>query len=303
MPGTSYSGRHPPSADPALRAELERDVWRLAGEIGERNLEQYGALQKAADYIEAQLRETGASVSRHSYEVDGQRFDNIIGELPVENADGIVVIGAHYDSVIGGPGANDNASGVAAMLALARRFPQTRAERTVRFVAFVNEEPFFFQRPNMGSHVYARACRAAGEEVRAMVSLETIGYYSDEPKSQAYPVSWLRLIYPDEGNFIAVVGNLGSRGLVRRVMGTFRRHGTVPSEGAILPGVIPGVGWSDHWSFWQAGYRAVMITDTALFRYPWYHLREDTPDRLDYERMTRVVEGLGPVVEVLANGR
>jgi Zn-dependent M28 family amino/carboxypeptidase len=183
---------------------------------------------------------------------------------------------------------------------LARALREIKPRRTVRLVAFVNEEPPYFQSESMGSLVYARRARERREKIVAMLSIETIGYYSDRPNSQQYPAS-LSHFYPDTGNFIGFVSDLGSLNLLRRVLGSFRKSTRFPSEGVAAPGGIPGIGWSDHWSFWQAGYPAIMITDTAPFRYPHYHASSDTPDKLDYDRMARVVEGIGNVVGELAN--
>lgn len=189
-----------------------------------------------------------------------------------------------------------------ATLALARRFADRQPARTVRFVLFVNEESPYFQTEAMGSLVYARECRQRGDNIVAMFSLETIGYYSDRPGSQQYP--WpLSAVYPSTGNFIAFVGNIASDHLVKQVVESFRRHAQFPSEGGALPGVIPGVGWSDHWSFWQAGYPALMVTDTAPFRYAHYHSAEDAPDKLDYESTARVVVGLDTVLDEMANSQ
>jgi Zn-dependent M28 family amino/carboxypeptidase len=203
--------------------------------------------------------------------------------------------------VTGAPGANDNGSGVAGVLALARRFAGKPCARTLRFVAFVNEEPGHFQTELMGSWVYARRCKERGDRIAAMVSLETIGCFFHEPGTQSYPAPGLGLCYPTTGNFIAFVGDLSSRKLVRRAIGSFRRGAEFPSEGAALPASIPGIGWSDHWAFWQHGYPAIMVTDTAPFRYPHYHLRSDTPEQLDYDSMSRVIFGLEKVVAELAN--
>jgi Zn-dependent M28 family amino/carboxypeptidase len=172
-------------------------------------------------------------------------------------------------------------------------------DRTIRFAAFVNEEPPFFFTGRMGSAVYAKEQRRSGAKIAAMFSLETIGYFSDRPGSQRYPFP-LRGLYPDRGCFIAFVGNLASRRLVRRSIRTFRRHARLPSEGIAAPGYLPGVFWSDQWAFWRQGYRAVMITDTAPFRYPFYHTPQDTPDKLDYDRMAHLVAGLAEVVRDLA---
>jgi hypothetical protein len=297
MPGRSYNDT-PPSVSveqSKLRDELAADVQMLAGEIGERNVPHYPQLRAAADFIEQSLSAARLPVRRDSYEVAGKRCDNIEAELRGSTSD-IVLIGAHYDSVFGAPGANDNGSGVAAMLALARRFAGKPAYRTIRFVAFANEEPPYFLTPQMGSLVYAGRCKQRGDRIVAMLSLETIGYFSNAPGSQRYPLPGLGLFYPTRGNFIGFVGNVSSRRLVRRVIGDFRKHADIPCEGAALPAGVPGVGWSDHWSFWQNGYAAVMVTDTAPFRYPHYHSSADTPDKLDYESMSRVVAGLQNVV-------
>ena len=210
----------------------------------------------------------------------------------------IVVVGGHYDSVAGCPGANDNGTGVAATLALAQAFASRKLSRTLRFVAFVNEEPPYFQTEQMGSLVYARACRARGEKIVAMLSLETIGYYRDEPGSQQYPFP-IGFLYPKTGNFIAFVGNTASRRLVKKVTASFRRQVQFPAESGAFPSALPGIGWSDHWAFWQMGYPALMVTDTAPFRYPYYHTPHDTPDKVDYEPFTRTTAGLALVVEEL----
>jgi Zn-dependent M28 family amino/carboxypeptidase len=211
----------------------------------------------------------------------------------------IVLIGAHYDSVAGSPGANDNGSGVAAMLELARLLKTSAPGRTLRFVAFVNEEPPFFMGDAMGSRQYTRRSKERGENVVAMFSLETIGYYSDEPGSQRYPFP-LGLFYPSTGNFIGFVSNLSSRPLLREALASFRRHARIPSEGVAAPAWIPGIDWSDHRSFWQEGWPALMVTDSALYRYPHYHTGQDTPDKVDYERLARVVTGLQGMVRDLA---
>jgi Zn-dependent M28 family amino/carboxypeptidase len=215
-------------------------------------------------------------------------------------ANEIIVIGAHYDSVRGTVGANDNASGTAAVLEMARLLKDKRLARTVRLVAFVNEEPPFFQTEHMGSLVYARLCKKRGDKVVAMFTPETIGFYDDRKGSQRYPAPF-NLFYPSEGNFIAFVGNTSSRTLIARSLSSFRKHAQFPSQGAALPGSIQGIGWSDHWSFWQEGWPAFMVTDTAPFRYPHYHETTDTPDKVDYGRTARVVMGLTRVAEDLAN--
>lgn len=302
MPGASYRGPLNPLTDGEREIchQMRRHVEVLAGEIGERNLWRTAELEAAAKYIGDQLMASDYVVREHPHVVWDRTVKNLDVELtgrarPSE----IVVVGAHYDSVIGCPGAGDNATGVAAMLELARLLEGRSLERTVRFAAFVNEEPPFCFTRQMGSLVYARDCKRRRERIVAMFSLETIGYYSDEPGSQRYPFPF-GLFYPRRGNFIAFVANLSSRGLVRDSLGRFRRHAAFPSEGVAALGYLPGIFWSDHWSFWRQGYRAVMVTDTAPFRFPYYHTPQDTPDKLDYDRMARVVQGMADVVEGLA---
>ncbi len=301
MPGESYAGPIPQLADEQiiLRDQLRQDVDQLAYTIGERNFTAALGLNQAADYVTGQFEAAGYQVQRHEYEVYSQPCYNLEVEITgTTKRDEIVVIGAHYDSAPGTPGANDNASGTAALLALARHFANHKPQRTLRFVAFPNEEPPFFQTEYMGSLVYAKLCSDLDENIVAAISIETIGYYSDEPDTQKYPAVFSSF-YPSTGNFIAVVGNVGSRPLVLKVIDSFRRHAKFPSEAGAVPGDIEGVGFSDHWSFWQHGYQAVMITDTAPFRYPYYHLPEDTPDKLNFDHMARVVDGLKHVISDL----
>jgi hypothetical protein len=309
MPGKNVSRSGPLSPDEVvLREELRANVQKLAGEIGERNLQHYPQLNAAADMIEHSFSGAGLRTRRDTYEVRGQSCHNIEAEIPGNRSD-IIVIGAHYDSVFGSPGANDNGSGAAAVLALAQRFaarekqqhpPQRTPNKTLRFVAFVNEEPPYFLSGEMGSLIYARRCKENGDNISAMISLETIGYFSDAPHSQTYPSPGLGVFYPKVGNFIGFVGNVRSRALLRRVVTLFRKNAKIPSEGASLPAFIPGVSWSDQWSFWQQGYPAIMVTDTAPFRYPYYHSSTDTPDKLDYDRYALVVSGMEKVIQALA---
>ena len=298
MPGRSFDGTPPPLAagDQGASDRLRAHVQALASAIGERNLDHYEGLERARAYIAEQLGAAGYQVATRPYEHRGETFYNLEAVLPGQSSDTLVV-GAHYDSVEGSPGANDNASGVAALIELARALHGTRPPMTVRFVAFANEEPPYFNTgEGMGSREYAKALVAAGTPARAMLSLETIGYYSDEPGSQHYP-PLVGALYPDRGNFIAFVGDLQARALVRQTVEAFRAAATLPSEGAALPQSIPGVAWSDHRSFSEIGVPALMVTDTAPFRYPHYHRASDTPERLDYERMARLVSGLAEVVK------
>ena len=288
-----------------LRRRLEGHVRELAGRIGERNSVHYEALEQAATYVERELKAIGYDVTSQRWtSAGGQQFRNLEATLPGRRTpEEIVVLGAHYDSNRGTPGADDNASGVAAMLELARllRADGGGRARTIRFVAFANEELPFFGTPDQGARRYVATLKPRGDDVRAMLSIETIGYYATGPRTQLYPQP-LNWFYPDTGNFIGFVGNLSSRALVHEAIAAFRAHTSFPSHGAAAPASIPGVGWSDHEAFWAAGYPAVMITDTAPFRNPFYHTGGDTPDRIDYDRMTYVVDGLVAVVRKLARG-
>ena len=298
MPGASYSGE-PSAPETRLVDELRRDVEQIAGVIGDRNFYVPAQYRAATEWIEAELRKAGYEPKRQTFEVHGHPCSNIEVERP--GSDEIVVVGAHYDSIQDCPAANDNGSGVAATLALARRFAKRETKRTLRFVLFANEEPPSFQTDDMGSLHYARRCKERDEKIVAMISLETLGYFSDEEGSQQFPAKPLKAAYGDVGNFVAFVGNVGSVSLVRRTVKTFRKHAKIPSHGLATFAAVPGVGWSDHWSFWQVGYNAIMVTDTAPYRYPHYHERSDTPDKLKYEQFALVVEALVPVVDDLVN--
>jgi Zn-dependent M28 family amino/carboxypeptidase len=293
----------PPSLDHLdLAARLGVHVEMLAGAIGERHMWRPSALYRAADYIKQTFAASGYTPGVLGYELHGIRVENVEAVLHGSTrSEQTLVVGAHYDSVPGCPGANDNGTGVAAVLELARRFAAMPRARSVRFVAFVNEEPPWFLTPSMGSVVYATAARRRGDRLVGMLSLETIGYYSDEPGSQRYPPP-LNLLYPAIGNFIGFVSNVRSARLLRKAVAAFKSRTSFPIRNAAAPAAIPGVGWSDHWSFWQAGYPAVMVTDTAPYRYPWYHTPEDTPEKIVLDRFAAVVDGLEQVVHVLAGG-
>jgi hypothetical protein len=303
MPGRRYRGPLPAPDQGLLdlAGTLRVDVWKLAHEIGERNVSHRPAqLAFAEEFIAAELEEAGYRVERQRYEVMGVSCANLQAEISGNaQVDQIVVVGAHYDSVPGSPAANDNASGVAALLSLARTFARVESARTIRFVAFVNEEAPYAHTHLMGSRVYAEGCRRRAEDITAMLSLETIGYYDRRPGSQTYP-ALLGLVYPNTADFIAFVGNSRHGRLVRQAVAAFRRAERFPAIGGSLPEAVSHIGRSDHWSFWQEGYPALMVTDTAPFRYPHYHRPEDTADKLDFESFARVVRGLQHVVADLA---
>jgi Zn-dependent M28 family amino/carboxypeptidase len=217
-----------------------------------------------------------------------------------EKPEEIILIGAHYDSVFGSPGANDNGSGVAVLLELSRALAKSRLAKTVRFVAFVNEEPPFYHSKDRGSLIYAREARRKRENIAGVIVLETIGCFKDDPHSQDYP-PLVKYFYPDTANFIAFVSNIRSRGWLKQVTESFRASTDFPVERlAIFPPIAPGVSWSDHSSFWKFGYRALMATDTAFYRYPYYHTPQDTPEKLNYAAMAKLAEGLVKTVARIA---
>jgi hypothetical protein len=300
VPGKPHRGPLPPIT--SEEAELAQSLKRHIATIAERehNVAHYEELEKVARYIEATLASLGYAVSRQEFFADGKPVRNI--DVTIEPAGRsadpeVIVVGAHYDSVFGSPGANDNGSGVAAVIELARllRDLDGVGAKRIRLAFFVNEEPPYFMTEAMGSLHYGRALARRRERVVAMYSLETIGFYSSEPGSQVYPAPF-GLMFPDRGNFIAFVGMMGSRALLRETMRSFRSHTSFPTIGGVAPRFVPGIAWSDHWAFAEQGFQAVMITDTALFRYPHYHRPSDTPDKVDTEKVARVVKGMERVI-------
>ena len=302
MPGQSYHGTPPPLAgeEEALRDRLREHVRVLSHQIGERHYWEPDNQLNAAVYIEQTFRNAGYEPVRHAVQTHDRVFDNIEVTLRGDRRqDESLVIGAHYDTVRGSPGADDNASGVAVLLELARLLHDAKPDRTIRLVAFANEEAPFFGTPAMGSLNYARQARAHSENIVGMISLEMLGYYTGERDSQHYP-PLLGYLYPDTGNFVAFVGNTASRQLVRDAIEAFREHAMVPSEGLAAPELLEAIRRSDHWAFWEMGYPAMMLTDTANFRNPNYHVPSDTYQTLDYEVMARVTAALAQAVEDMA---
>jgi hypothetical protein len=302
MPGHSYEGALRPLQEEeiVLRDSLQQDVQQIAVEVGARNASHYQKLNDTRTFLETALTQAGYSVKEQEYKIDNRSYYNLEAErLGTEKPDEVIVIGAHYDSAFISPGANDNATGAAATLELARLFADNSMKRTIRFVEFTNEEPPFFWTEKMGSLVYAQQINPRQEKIIAMLSLETMGYFSEAAESQQYPFP-INFFYPNRGNFIGFIGNLNSGNLVRQAIASFRQHAQFPAEGAALPGWIPGVGWSDHWSFWQQGYPGIMITDTAPYRYPHYHTENDTVDKINFDYLARIVSGLAAVISDLA---
>lgn len=280
-----------PAAD---AARLESDVRYLAGIQPARNAAQPGSMDRAANFVADGFTAAGCDTESKTFAVGPTTYRNVICSVGPRDAPRLV-IGAHYDVAgNGNPGADDNASGVAGLLELARIFGETKPAlgHRVDLVAFTLEEPPYFRSPNMGSYRYAQAIKSNGVDLRLMISVEMIGYYSDDPGSQAYPIGILRWLYPDRADFISVVGGLLDRGSVARVKKLMRVSDDLPVYSINAPAALTGVDFSDHWSFWQNGLPALMVTDTAFLRNPNYHRSTDTPDTLDYRRMAMAVNGL-----------
>ena len=279
-----------------LATRLQQDVRHLAVTIGPRHYEKPKALAETVKWIDERVKALGYEPSHQVFKVKEQSFTNVELVLEGKGESGeVVVVGAHYDTCGATPGADDNGSGVAVLLELARRFHDQKPDRELRLVFFANEEPPFFATEDMGSRHYARSCRARGLKITGMIALETLGYYSDEEGSQEYPPG-LSHIFPGKGNFVAFVSDLSSRAFLKRSHALFIQTLDFPIEKAALPDYLPGVGWSDHASFWREGYPALMATDTAPFRNPHYHARTDLPDIISFDRLARVALGLEGVV-------
>ena len=276
-------------------ARLEAHVRALCGAFFPRNEAHTQNLDRAAGYIRAEFERARGAVSEQPYEVGRRTYRNVVAVFGPETKERIVV-GAHYDAAGELPGADDNASGVAGLIELARLLGAAPPPVRVELVAYSLEEPPYFRSPYMGSAVHAGSLKRSGADVRLMVSLEMIGYFSDAEDSQAFPSPVLKMFYPSRGDFISVVGKFGQGSVVRRVKGAMQGASLLPVYSINAPRLVPGVDYSDHMNYWDAGYPAVMITDTAFYRNPNYHTARDTPDTLDYRRMALVVEGVHAAV-------
>ncbi len=276
---------------------LRRDVDKLCGEFTPRSFRHTGNLDRAAAWIREELEAAGLDVRIQEYDIGTGRYQNVIAYR--EGADkeaGATIIGAHYDAFEDFPGADDNASGVAALLELARTLPAGQPRKDQYIVAFSTEEPPFFATSDMGSYRFAKSLKDDGVKVDLMVSLEMVGFFSDEPGSQRFPLPGLKYLYPSTANFIAVVGDLGSGGPIKRTRMGMQAAESIPVHSFRAPGALAGVHWSDHYSFRRLGYWGVMVTDTAFMRNPYYHTAQDTPEKLDYDRMADVVLALHGVL-------
>lgn len=275
-----------------IRANIESTVRHLSVDIGERSYRDIEKLNATAGYIEDKFASFGLDVKKQPFTYKGNTYYNVITSVSgTGDEEEAIVVGAHYDTVAGTPGADDNASGVAGLIELARLGSLSPARRTVHYAAFSLEEPPVFRSKSMGSYVYANSLSDGGVKVAGMVSLEMIGFYSGLRGSQFYPVPLMRWIYPETGNFISFVGNISSKRFTSRFAKAFREASSFPIETVSMISLVPGVDFSDHRNFWKFGYPAFMATDTAFYRNPHYHSRTDTADTLDYERTAEFVYG------------
>lgn len=293
-----------PAALSPLAAGLRGHVLELAGKTGERSAYQPQAQAEAGDYVVKQLRAAGYAPEALEYAAERANdfgrtkpYHNIEARLAGGSDDGkgVWVLSAHYDTAPGTPGADDNASGVAVMLEAARLLRVLAPAREIRFAAFSTEEPPAFGTRDMGSFRYAQYLKSRGVKVYGMLNLEMLGYYNDKPSSQLFP-PFLGFFYPDRGNFVALAGNISSYGLLRSVRKSWRRNSAFPLETVVLPSVLSTLFISDQLNFWFAGERALMLSDTSFFRYPYYHQAGDTPEKLDYERMAEVTRAVALVL-------
>jgi hypothetical protein len=293
----------PPSSldtmtSPPLEANLKNHLIALAIDIGERAAYQTKAQARACDYIRREFEKMGYAARLVPYDGGGTTRYNVeaiaAGGLHPEK--GLLIVSAHYDTAPGTPGADDNASGVAGVLEIARLLKDRPLQREVRFVAFGTEEPPAFGTPNMGSYRYARALRDSGANVAGLINLEMLGYYNPKKGSQLYP-PFLHLFFPNHGNFICVVSNMPSRTFLTSVKKNWTAIPDLPLVTAALPKALSGVTMSDQLNFWNEGFPAVMVSDTSFFRNPHYHERTDTPDKLNYAKMAQVVRSVADVIE------
>ncbi len=278
---------------PVQPVRLYEDVLTLTSIHPPRQYKNLDSLNAIAGYIAHELNQLACRVEYQKYQAEGKEYKNVIatfGDVSRER----IVIGAHYDVCGDQPGADDNASAVAGLLELARilDYLQPTLSYGVEFVAYCLEEPPFFATPFMGSLVHARSLKEKAARVKAMVCLEMIGYFSDAPNSQHFPLDALRYLYPTTGNFITVVGKLSEQGLIRKVAQHMKAASTIDVQSFAAPSLMPAISLSDHRSYWECGYQAVMINNTSFYRNPNYHQPSDTIDTLDFDKMAQVVKGV-----------
>ena len=280
-------------------SRLKAHVLKLSNDYFPRSYSNTKNLDRCAEYILGHFQKAGAETSIQKFTVRGKEYQNVIGQFGDETEERIV-IGAHYDTYINTPGADDNASGVAGLIELAYLTEKAKIKPGIDFVAYASEEPPFFGTENMGSAHHARLLHDRKVTVKCMIALEMIGYFSSEPGSQSYPIPVLKIFYPTKGNFVVIVGRFGQRKIVRKIKGLMKGATDMPVYSINAPLIVPGIDFSDHRNYWKYGYNAVMLTDTAFYRNPEYHEPGDTADRLNYELMEKVVIQIFETIKGLA---
>jgi len=296
-----FSQDKDPSSEKMVNAsKLKQHVEILSQDFAPRDYRHTATLDKVAAYIENHFKNDGVTVYDQPFDIDGSVYRNVIAEYGPQS-DSIIIVGAHYDAVIDVPGADDNASGVAGLIELGGLLSGAVLKSRIMLVAFVLEEPPFFGTELMGSAVHARSIKEKGIDVELMICFEMIGYFTDEPDSQDFPIPFMKLYYPTTGNFIGIVDHMFSSeaGKLKRWM---KKETDLSVQSINAPKWLPGVNWSDHLNYWNQGFPADMITDTAFYRNTAYHTMMDTADRLDYGKMAQVVEGIYTYIIHLANG-
>ncbi|MGK7875210.1 MAG: M28 family peptidase [Xenococcaceae cyanobacterium] len=298
--------KNKPSSVKIEKIKLKNHVRILSNQYHPKNWREIENLNRAAEYIYSHFKKSGARTSFQEYKIGVDIYKNVIGIYgPPSNKR--IIIGAHYDTNEDTPGADDNASGVAALIELGYLLGKEKLTKEIELVAYTLEEPPFFGTKNMGSAIHAKSLHSQGIKVQFMISLETIGYFSDEKNSQLYPIPLLKLFYPNKGDFIALVGDLRQRSIVRQMKKYMKGSSDLPVYSINAPSFVPGIDYSDHRNYWEYGIDAFMITDTAFYRNLEYHQKGDTADRLDYERLSKVVvqvfEGVIGIIKAEQNNR
>ena len=281
-----------------IQNNLNKHVKYLSEAIGARNLEHYMSLNKTSRYIQNQMKEYSTEPTFQTYKCRRKEVQNIIFEkLGDRFPEEIIIVGGHYDSVLDSPGADDNATAIAALLELIRLMQNFRNQRTIRFVAFTLEESPYFASGKMGSQVYAKSCYERKENIVCMIALEMLGYFTDEPMSQQYPFPEMLMTYPERGNFIAVVGNKPSEQLTKQFANCLKETSLIKTVTLIADASVPGIDLSDHSSFWKYNFPALMITDTAFYRNPYYHTTEDKIEHLNFKILANLVYALTAAIK------
>jgi len=282
-----------PTQQQASAETLKEHVIHLSENLSPRSSDDLDNLNKAAHYIQQHLKKYSKDVSYQNFNVADNEYKNVIAKFG-SNSEQIIVIGAHYDAYSKYAGADDNASGVAGLLELAKLLSQLQLNSQIQLVAYTLEEPPFFRSENMGSYIHAESVK--DKNLKLMISLEMIGYFTDEENTQEFPTSLMKIAYPTTGNYIAIVDQLFSN-KASDIKKTINAHTDLPAYSINAPSSIPGIDFSDHLNYWKFGFPAVMVTDSSFYRYQHYHTAQDTHEKLNYQAMAKVVYGVFKYIE------